>query len=96
VLFGFSCAGCTLALKDQGIGREAKIIPNTMIEERTKMTGMVAEGVTTTVGRQRGERMRLQRGEGMMTGVGGQGVVEVEVEVEVEEVEEEPGVGVGA
>ena len=60
------------------------------------MTGMAAEGFTTTGALQRGELMPLQIGEGMMTAMVGQGVVEVEVEVEVEEVEEEPGVGVGA
>ncbi len=55
------------------------------------MTGMAAEGSTTTVALQRGERMPLQTGEGMMTAMAGQGVVEEEVEVE-----EDPGVGVGA
>ena len=60
------------------------------------MTGMAAEGSTTTVALHRGERTQLQIGEGMMTAMAGQGVVEVEVEVKVEEVEEEPGVGVGA
>jgi hypothetical protein len=62
-----------------------------MIEERMKTTGMAAEGSTTTVALQRGERMPLQTGEGMMTAMAGQGVVEEEVEVE-----EDPGVGVGA